>query len=65
MVSYFRFFGLGDILEYQRRFLGLVVVLRESGVLKINDCDWGEESEDDDREGEEDGVISLSAFAIS
>jgi hypothetical protein len=53
LVACSRFFGLGEALEYRERFLGLAVVLRESGVLEIDGCDDEEESEDDDREGEE------------
>ena len=49
------FFGLGVALEYRERFLGLAVVLCESGVLEDDGCDAGSE-EDDDREEEEDGL---------
>jgi uncharacterized lipoprotein YehR (DUF1307 family) len=52
LVAYSRFFGLGEALEYREHFLGLAVVLCESGVLEIDGCDEDEESEDDDREGE-------------
>ena len=54
-----RFFGLGEALEYRERFLGLAVVLRESGVFVIDGCNDDGESEDGDRGGEDGGVWSL------